>query len=249
MVSRDDNLLSDGQTSEAVAPDTRTRILLVSMAEFATRGFHATSVREIAERVGVTKAAVLYHFPGKADILEALAEPLLDDLDAALAVASGVNPDEAIWLTITGTLEVWLRHRHLLRMNLQDLALTGSSQVFRRFRDAMLLANAMVAGPDADFDRRVLAAQAIAMLGDPVVLFADTPTDRLRDAVLDGVRRLLGGPEPRAVRPARGRPGVMSPETVRTARRRHAAGSTAAEIATELGISRATVYRHLSADQ
>lgn len=233
---------------ETMTPDTKTRILAVALDEFATRGFHATSVREIAERVGITKTAVLYHFPSKTDILDALAEPLLNDLDAALATAQTATPAAAVpRAVINGLLEVWLTHRHLIRMNLQDLALTASSQVFHRFRDAMMLANTLVAGPNPDLPRQVRAAQAIAMLGDPVVLFADAPTETLRTTVLNGVNRLLGNPHPhpRRNRPPRGRPTIMTPAMVRTARRRHAAGATADEIATELGVSRATIYRHL----
>ena len=39
-------------------------------------------MRDLAEALGMTKAALYYHFPGKADILLALVEPLLDELDA-----------------------------------------------------------------------------------------------------------------------------------------------------------------------
>jgi AcrR family transcriptional regulator len=261
--------------TEETTPDTRARILEVALERFATRGYHATSVREIAERVGVTKAAVLYHFPGKSDILGALAEPMLDDLDAAVAAADRADAAEARRLAIEGLLEVWLTHRHLLRISLHDLALAAAGPVFERFRDAMLRANVLVAGPDPDFASQLRAAQAIAMLGDPVVLFPDAPTEALRAGVLLGVRRLLddiewpagkayprgestadGEPDPtrptpwRVPRPARGRrgrPSVMSQSMIEAAQRMYDSGSTAAEIAAELGVSRATVYRHLPA--
>lgn len=252
---------------EGILLDTRARILRAALDEFVTRGYHATSIRQIAERVGVTKTAVLYHFPGKADILGALAEPMLNDLDAAMDTAQLVDPLEARWAAITGMLEVWLTHRHLLRMSLHDLALAAAGRVFERFRDAMLRANSLVAGRDPDFAGQVRAAQAIAMLGDPVVLFADAPTDALRASVLKGVRRLLESSEaPRGVvdpdgaaestKPAsgcaprpphtrRGRPSLMSPEMTETAQRMYRTGSTAAEIASALGVSRSTVYRHI----
>ena len=224
--------------------DTRARILRAALEEFSERGFHATSVRELAERVGVTKTAVLYHFPGKADIVTALAEPLLDDLEATMTkAADAADPRTA---AIGGLLDVWLGHRYLLRMNLRDLGLTASKAVFERFRDGMLKANHLVAGPDADLAGRVRAAQAIAMLSDPVVLFADAPVDELRAAVLDGVDRLYAGPEPEAKpRGRRGRPTVMSPETIEAAQRLYDAGHAPADIAAALGVSRATIYRHL----
>lgn len=75
--------------------DTRARILSAALEEFSERGYHATSVRELAERVGVTKTAVLYHFPGKADIVTALAEPLLDDLEATMDKAEAAADPRA----------------------------------------------------------------------------------------------------------------------------------------------------------
>ncbi|MEV6872381.1 TetR family transcriptional regulator [Amycolatopsis sp. NPDC051128] len=224
--------------------DTRARILRAALEEFAARGYHATSVRELAERVGVTKTAVLYHFPGKADIVTALAEPMLAEFETALAKAA--EAADARRAAIEGLLDVWLAHRYLLRMNLRDLGLTASAEAFERFRDGMLQANALVAGPDADFAGRVRAAQAIAMLSDPVVLFADAAVGELRAAVLDGVARLFSaaGSEGKA-RGRRGRPSVMSPETIEAAQRLHDAGRAPADIAAELGVSRATIYRHL----
>ncbi|WP_410670281.1 TetR family transcriptional regulator [Amycolatopsis sp. cmx-4-68] len=224
--------------------DTRARILRAALEEFSERGYHATSVRELAERVGVTKTAVLYHFPGKADIVTALAEPLLADLDATMTKAATAPDPRAA--AIEGLLDVWLTHRYLLRMNLRDLGLTASTAVFDRFRDGMLKANHLVAGPAADLAGRVRAAQAIAMLSDPVVLFADAPVDELRAAVLDGVDRLFSAGEPPARPPGRrGRPSVMSPETLEAARRLSDAGHSPSDIATALGVSRATIYRHL----
>lgn len=224
--------------------DTRARILRAALEEFAARGYHATSVRELAERVGLTKTAVLYHFPGKADIVTALAEPMLAELETALAKAA--EAADARRAAIEGLLDVWLAHRYLLQMNLRDLGLTASTEVFERFRDGMLQANVLVAGPDADFAGQVRAAQAIAMLSDPVVLFADAPVDELRATVLDGVDRLFAVPEPEVrLRARRGRPTVMSQETIEAARRLQDAGHAPADIATALGVSRATIYRHL----
>lgn len=63
--------------------DTRARILQVALELFTEQGYEATSLREIAERLGVTKAALYYHFKTKEDIAAALLSsflPALDDL-------------------------------------------------------------------------------------------------------------------------------------------------------------------------
>jgi AcrR family transcriptional regulator len=54
------------------APTTRDRILDVALELFTTQGFDGTSLREIAERLDITKAALYYHFESKEDILLAL---------------------------------------------------------------------------------------------------------------------------------------------------------------------------------
>lgn len=51
---------------------TKQRILGIALELFTSKGYAETSLREIAERVGVSKAALYYHFPSKGDILLAL---------------------------------------------------------------------------------------------------------------------------------------------------------------------------------
>jgi AcrR family transcriptional regulator len=65
--------------------DTRTRIQQVALELFIEKGYEATSLREIAERLGVTKAALYYHFRTKEEIVQSLFADQLAHLDALLA--------------------------------------------------------------------------------------------------------------------------------------------------------------------
>ena len=54
-------------------PGTRNRrdvLLSAALQGFAERGYHATSVAELAAATGMSKAAVSYHFPTKNDLLQ-----------------------------------------------------------------------------------------------------------------------------------------------------------------------------------
>jgi AcrR family transcriptional regulator len=51
---------------------TRERILDVALDLFVEKGYEKTSLREIAERMGFTKAALYYHFASKSELLMAL---------------------------------------------------------------------------------------------------------------------------------------------------------------------------------
>lgn len=214
---------------------------------FGTHGYHRTSVRAIAEQLGISKAGVLYHYPSKYDILAGLAEPFLAAMERTVAEAGDPDPCEARRRVVEGLLDVFLTHRYLLRLNVRDLALAAPGSIFERFSKVMMQANILVAGPDASFAERVRATQAVAGLSDPVVLYAEAPVDQLRSEVLEGVRLLLAPTDrtpPAAA--SRGRPVALTPQQVELARRRHdVEGRGVAEIARELGVSRATLYRYL----
>ncbi len=64
--------------------DTRARILEVALRLFAERGYAGTSVRDIAEELGITKAAVHYHFAAKERLLESLVAPFVERLEAVV---------------------------------------------------------------------------------------------------------------------------------------------------------------------
>lgn len=58
-----DPLLAD------VTPDAARRLLLCGIEAFATVGYHATTTREIAERAGMSPAALYVHYASKAELL------------------------------------------------------------------------------------------------------------------------------------------------------------------------------------
>jgi AcrR family transcriptional regulator len=99
--------------------DTREDIRAVALELFVENGFEQTSLRQIAERLGITKAALYYHFPSKDELLAELAQPLIDDLDGFFAHVREVGPGdpEAI---LRRYLELCHRHRKLFQSVLHD---------------------------------------------------------------------------------------------------------------------------------
>ncbi|MEU7578834.1 TetR/AcrR family transcriptional regulator [Streptomyces sp. NPDC041068] len=67
--------------------NTRQRIQDVALELFAEQGYEKTSLREISERLEVTKAALYYHFKTKEDILVSLFENLTTPIDELIAWA------------------------------------------------------------------------------------------------------------------------------------------------------------------
>jgi AcrR family transcriptional regulator len=76
---------------------TRDRILDVALDLFIANGYDKTSLREIAEQLGFTKAALYYHFASKEDMLLALHMRLHDvGRDALLHIGDEV-PTLGVW--------------------------------------------------------------------------------------------------------------------------------------------------------
>src|SRR5436305_11133264 len=64
--------------------DTAQRILDVSEQLVQVRGFNAFSYADVATKLGITKASLHYHFPGKAELGQALITRYTQRFTAAL---------------------------------------------------------------------------------------------------------------------------------------------------------------------
>lgn len=67
--------------------NTKARILEATNVLFGELGFDATTTRDIAERSGINKGLIHYHFGNKEDLLEALLDDYYDRLTAKLVAA------------------------------------------------------------------------------------------------------------------------------------------------------------------
>jgi TetR/AcrR family transcriptional regulator len=91
-------------TTRTVA-NTANRILDAALIAFGTRGFEATSLDALAGELGVTKQAVLYWFPSKVALLEAVIERSAAELRWALESAltrsrPGIERFDAVMRTV-----------------------------------------------------------------------------------------------------------------------------------------------------
>ena len=63
----------------------REDLLDAALAAFVDRGYEGTAVAHLADATGLSKAAFVYHFTSKEELLFELAGPLLDELDDVVA--------------------------------------------------------------------------------------------------------------------------------------------------------------------
>lgn len=67
---------------------TRRRILDAAMRLFAERGYHASSNADVAEAAGLTRGAMLYHFPTREDLVEAAIDHIQERRTEAFETAA-----------------------------------------------------------------------------------------------------------------------------------------------------------------
>ena len=63
---------------------TADRILVAAMGEFGTRGYEATSLDDLAGLLGIRKQTILYWFPSKEALLEAVVDRCAEEVTGRL---------------------------------------------------------------------------------------------------------------------------------------------------------------------
>ena len=185
--------------------ETRERILDVAQELFTRQGYDKTSLRDIAERLQITKAALYYYFERKEDILielhlrlQALGSDVLDELEAA--------PDgptrAAIWPRLANEIiDFMVENRELLLLH-------------NRNRNAIANLDMSTSGGVRDVEarfQRILSSSAIplrervrmaAMIGVITEVFAesapafeDVPPNQLAELVRETIADLVRTPD------------------------------------------------------
>ena len=105
------------------AEQTRAQILLTARRLFAEQGYDATSIQMIADEMGLTKAAVYYHFRAKSDMLKAVMLPGLQHISALLDEAESIRGKRArITYVINGFVDYYVENRCYAIMTSNDSA-------------------------------------------------------------------------------------------------------------------------------
>lgn len=144
--------------------DTRSRILDVAVELFAEVGYDKASIRELGARLGVTSAALYYHFANKQEILTALTDGITVAINT-LADEAATEPDAAARQrrVLCGFLDLVAAHRNAMAVLESSLATMRTLDAGTRAGDAMERLAGLIA-PDDGPGGRVRAVAALGML-------------------------------------------------------------------------------------
>lgn len=186
----------------AAATNTRSRILDAALDLFSEHGFDGTTLQQIADRLGFTKAAIYYHFPSKDDLLQALNEPAVTECEQLLAAYEqmGDTPSRASGF-IEAYLEFLMRHRRVIAYMIRDLAVLAHPAIRAGAQERRDRMEALLAGPDRDeFSAQIRAAMVFGGMHAVVAQYPTSDAEELCSAMLEAVGVVMTPRRPAPVR-------------------------------------------------
>lgn len=180
-------------------PDTRQEILEVALELFSQQGYEGTTLRQVAEEMGFSVAAIYYHFKAKDDLLSTLAHPYFDDLEAVISDAEAAAPldADATRQLFDRYLDLLLANNRLTHFLEQDLGVHAHPHGVRLDELTERL-RICLAGADAETSDLVRASAALGALRRPVLRLAHLDLAPLRQQLLDQALMVLHPGAPRA---------------------------------------------------
>jgi AcrR family transcriptional regulator len=179
--------------------DTRSRLRQLALKLFAEQGYEKTSLREIAEQLGVTKAALYYYFKSKEDIVRSLVEDYVADMDALIAWGKTQPRTPATRAEIVRRyLHIVANGTEVFRMLHQNQAAVSGlanakerGELFKERIDAIV---DLLTEPGASLSDQIRAASCLMSINFCCMHYQDRAASRaeLEAAVLDVALELAG---------------------------------------------------------
>ena len=181
----------------------RRRVVTTAARVFAKRGYDQTSIKDVADELGVAAGGLYHYFSGKEELLIAICDELMDPLLAE--ARRTLDEHEAPEPRLRALVRLWVRHvvehrdhmlvfqqvRHAIERGDQWRRVRKSRKDFERLVDAVL-AEIPRSGHGPAADRRLALAALLGMVNHTAQWFK--PRGRLTsDDVAEGYVDLLLG--------------------------------------------------------
>ena len=174
------------------AERTSQQILETARRLFAELGYDATSLQMIADEIGLTKAAVYYHFRAKSELLRAIMLPGVQRLEALLDDAAATRGRRArLEFLVSGYADFLVQNRHYAVMAATDPAARRD-----KLDDSATLRQrglTLIFGDNPTGAQR-LAASAAFFIPECLPDLVDLTDEELREALQTMVLHLLRVP-------------------------------------------------------
>ena len=102
----------------------REQILVTAKSLFIQQGYHGLAMRQISDAVGVSKAALYYHFKDKEELFLAILSGNLNEIESAIDTirAKQISYSEQITMFVEYVLKQPTEHRAIIRLASQEMS-------------------------------------------------------------------------------------------------------------------------------
>jgi AcrR family transcriptional regulator len=149
------------------------RIARLALARFRVGGFIGTSIADLAGALGVSKAAIYYHYRSKDALLHHLIDPLLDAIDACIQDHN--QPRRTARQLLGDYLAVLLAHRDVVPLVATDVAVLNHPSIGPRLHAQNQQLQSLLTAPDTSASARLRAEAALGAIWRPLI--AQPPLD------------------------------------------------------------------------
>lgn len=163
----------------------RLRIVDAARDLFVRVGYDGTSVGDVADALGVTKSAITYYFPAKEDLLVAVADPHLVNLEQLLDRYADMKWPEELRDLVVAYLDALLVDRSRAIWLDTDPAVRRFAPAADRLDRARHRLQRLVTGGHEDLRLRTQALAMIGGLWRPIRMLNDATLDQVKDEIVD----------------------------------------------------------------
>lgn len=159
----------DGLEDAVARENRRDDLLEAALSLFVERGYEGTSVADLAQATDLSKAAFVYHFASKEELLFELSEPLLDELDEVVSRHEAEpSTDEPIRAAIDDYLAALCRHSRIAAWIDGDKSILNHGDLGARLTANNRRAHRLFCGPRPGKAARAQASAILGMLWRPI---------------------------------------------------------------------------------
>jgi AcrR family transcriptional regulator len=143
------------------------RIAHLALERFRVGGFVGTSIADLAGALGVSKAAIYYHYRSKDTLLHRLVDPLLDAIDVCLQ--DHHQPTPTARPLLGAYLAVLIAHRDVVPLIATDVAVLNHPKIGPRLRAQNQQLRILLTAPDTSISARLRAEAALGAIWRPLI--------------------------------------------------------------------------------
>lgn len=160
---------------------TRERILVAAAELFAQRGFSSASLQHVADQLGITKAALYYHFESKDDILLTVLRPYFD---AAEAFLNRHSADQDPHILLAEYLDLLLEFRTALDVIAFDRSVLNHPEIGEISHGQTVRLRELLIGTEPSMEREIAASAALGAVRAATALARNSSEPDVRNSVL-----------------------------------------------------------------